>query len=241
MIKKTIVITGGSGKFAQKFKKFSKKFRIFFPTKKELNILSSKSIASYISKIKPDYLIHNAALSRPMSIHDKDIEQSINKNIVGTCNIVTECSKINLKVIYFSSNYVYEGIKGNYKEDSPLKPSNNYAWSKLGGECAVQMYKNSLILRLSVTEKPFKYKKAFTNVKSSFIYHSEAASIVIKLLDEKGIINIGGKNQSIYDFVKKEKKQILPSKFNFKNHSGLLPKNSSLNLSRMKKIINKIN
>ena len=31
---------------------------------------------------------------------------------------------------------MYEGTKGNYKENSPLKPINNYAWSKLGGECA---------------------------------------------------------------------------------------------------------
>ena len=36
--------------------------------------------------------------------------------------------------------------KGNYSEEDPVKPWNNYGWSKLGGECAVQMYKNSLIL-----------------------------------------------------------------------------------------------
>ena len=37
----------------------------------------------------------------------------------------------------------------NYKD--ALKPWNNYSWSKLGGECAVQMYKNSLIIRLCMT------------------------------------------------------------------------------------------
>ena len=56
-------------------------------------------------------------------------------------------------------------LKGNYKESSPVKPPNNYAWSKLGGECAVQMYKNSLIPRLSITERPFNYKIAYTNIK----------------------------------------------------------------------------
>ena len=55
---------------------------------------------------------------------------------------------------------MYMRAKGNYKENSPLKPINNYVWSKLGGECAVQMYKNSLILRLSITERPFNYKIA---------------------------------------------------------------------------------
>ena len=73
------------------------------------------------------------------------------------------------RLIFFSSQYVYPGTKGNYKEEDALKPWNNYAWSKLGGECAVQMYKNSLIIRLCMTEKPFVHKKAYANVKSNFM------------------------------------------------------------------------
>ena len=69
------------------------------------------------------------------------------------------CEKNNVKLIYFSTGYVYACIKGNYKETDPVKPFNNYGFSKLGGECAVQMYKNSLILRITMTEKPFVTKK----------------------------------------------------------------------------------
>ena len=50
---------------------------------------------------------------------------------------------------------------------------NNYAWSKLGGESAVHMYKNSLILRLNMAEKPRIHKYAFKNIKSNFLYHDE--------------------------------------------------------------------
>ena len=53
------------------------------------------------------------------------------------------------------------------KQD-PIGPWNNYGWSKLGGEAAVQMYKNSLIVRACMTEKPFTHKSAFTNVKTNF-------------------------------------------------------------------------
>ena len=183
-MKKKIIITGGKGKFASYFKKYSKKYNIKFPDKNKMNILNRTKLSKYLNANKPDYIIHNAALSRPMSLHEKDIVQSINKNIVGTCNIVTESFKRKIKLIYFSSNYVYPCKKGNYKETDALLPKNNYAWSKLGGECAVQMYKNSLILRLSVTEKPFVHKNAYTNVRSSFIFHTEAASIVMKLIDE---------------------------------------------------------
>ena len=57
------------------------------------------------------------------------------------------CSELNVKLIYFSTNYVYPGVKGNYSENDNLFPVNNYAWSKLGGECSVKLYKNSLIVR----------------------------------------------------------------------------------------------
>ena len=237
-MKKKIVITGGEGRFAKHFKPYQNSFKIEFAKKKELDILNIKKISKYLNKIKPKYLIHNAALSRPMDVHENKIQNSITKNIIGTCNIVNECSKRNIKLIYFSTNYVYPGVRGNYKESSSLLPINNYAWSKLGGECAVQMYKNSLILRLCITEKPFIHKKAFSNIITNFIYQENAVPIILKLIDKKGIINIGGKSQSIYKFAKKDNKNIKSTKYNFKNNIKM-PKNSSMNLDKMNKFIKK--
>ena len=199
-----IVITGGSGRFGSILQKKYKSNKLFYPNKNQLNILNTKSIEKYFKKIKPKCLIHLAALSRPMSIHNNNISESINLNIIGTANIVKICSKYKIKLIYFSTNYVYPGKNGNYKENSPLLPINNYAWSKLGGEAAVQMYKNSLILRVCMTEKPFIHKKAFANVYSNFIYHDEVASILFKIINKKGIINLGGTINSIYNFAKKD-------------------------------------
>ena len=68
-----------------------------------------------------------------MSIHNKDIVQSIDKNIIGTANVTKVCAKLKIKLIYISTCYIYPGQKGNYSEGSPIKPINNYAWSKLGG------------------------------------------------------------------------------------------------------------
>ena len=59
-----------------------------------------------------------------------------------------------------------------------------------------------------MTEKPFVHKKAFANVKTSFMYHEDVAKILFKLLDKKGIINIGGKKQTIYDFAQIDNKNI---------------------------------
>ena len=150
-----IVFTGGSGRFGNVLKKIKTKYNVYYPSRNQLDIANFKKAEKYIKKIKPKFLIHAAALSRPMEIHDKNIIKSIDANIIGTSNIVKICSKLKIKLIYFSTSYIYPGKKGNYKETDPILPWNNYAWSKLGGECAVQMYKNSLILRVCMTEKPF--------------------------------------------------------------------------------------
>jgi dTDP-4-dehydrorhamnose reductase len=231
-----IAITGGSGRFGSILQKKYKSNKLFYPNKNQLNILNTKSIEKYFKKIKPKCLIHLAALSRPMSIHNNNISKSINLNIIGTANIVKICSKYKIKLIYFSTNYVYPGKKGNYKENSPLLPINNYAWSKLGGEAAVQMYKNSLILRVCMTEKPFIHKKAFANVYSNFIYHEEVASILFKIVNKKGIINLGGKINSIYNFAKKDCPS-LEKIYLKKNSQTNFPLNPSMNINKLKKII----
>ena len=223
-----ILVTGSDGRFGNILKKFKDK-RFIFRNKKELNILSNKSIKNNIKKFKPKTILHLAGLSRPMKIHDKDIIKSINLNIVGTCNIVKEASQFGIKIIYLSTSYVYPGKRGNYREDDCLKPWNNYSWSKLGGECAVQMYKNSLIIRLCMTEKPFIHNKAYANVKSNFMFQEDAAKIILKVLNKKGILNIGGSSQTIYSFAKKTNKNI--KKIYSK---GEFPKRTDMNLSKLR-------
>ena len=229
-----IIFTGGSGRFGKVFKEKTKLKKILFPNRKDLNILNFNSINKYLKKHKPKILIHAAALSRPMSLHDKNISKSIDLNIIGTCNVVKICSELKIKLIYFSTGYVYEGKRGNYNEEDPLKPVNNYAWSKLGGECAVTLYKNSLILRITMCEKPFIHSSAFHDIKTNFIFHDEVASMIPKIIDKKGIINVGGKIQSIYNFAKKTNK-------NIKKKSGkkLFPLNPSMNVSKLNKILKK--
>ena len=169
--------------------------------------------------------------------HEKNISKSISLNIIGTGNLVNICSQLKIKIIYFSTSYVYPGTKGNYKEFDSLLPWNNYAWSKLGGECAVQMYKNSLILRLCMTEKPFIHKKAFANVKLNFIFHDEVAKILIKIINKKGIINVGGPTQTVYNFAKKYNSNV-KKMYNKKKSLNSFPLNLDMNLTKLQKITN---
>ena len=239
MLKKnTIVVTGGTGRFAQKLKNIKCKYSFLYPNKKKLNIQNIKLIKKYLIKNKPESVLHLAGLSRPMVIHEKDITRSINLNIIGTSNLVKVCSELGIKMIYFSTSYVYPGIKGNYNEKDSVLPWNNYAWSKLGGESAVQMYKNSLILRVCMTEKPFVHKKAFVNVKLNFIFHSELAKILVKILNKKGIINLGGPTKTVFDFAKRYNPNIKKSSAK-KKFGRKFPLNSYMSLNKLNKIIKK--
>ena len=233
-MKKKILITGGEGRFAKILKKKDRNLNLFFASKKQCNILNLNSIEKIVKKIKPKIIIHSAALSRPMKIHDTNIQKSIDLNIIGTSNITKICKKYNIKLIYFSTGYVYPGLKGNYSELDPVKPFNNYGLSKLGGECAVSMYKNSLILRITMTEKPFVHNKAYSNLKSNFMYHEDLVKILPKLINMKGIINVGGKSQSVYAFAKKYNSKVKKIVAKKKNDQ---PLNQTMNLAKLKKIL----
>lgn len=230
MLKK-IIVTGGNGRFAQELKKIKSRYKFIFRNKKQLNILSITSIKKNLKYFKPDCILHLAGLSRPMSIHDKEINKSIDLNIIGTSNLVKLCNINKIKLIFFSTSYLYPGKKGNYSEDDALLPWNNYGWSKLGAESAVQMYKNSLIIRACMTEKPFLHKSAFSNVKSNFIFHDNFAKIFIKTINKKGVINIGGKSQTIYQFAKKYNKSVKKVK-----SYGELPLKMDMSLKKINKI-----
>ena len=229
---KKILVTGGEGRFANELKKIETKYKFVYLNKRQLDVLKESSILKAINKYKPQGILHLAALSRPMNVHIKKISDSINLNIIGTCNVVNACIRKKIKIIYFSTSYIYPGKKGDYKETDGLHPWNNYGWSKLGGEAAVQMYKNSLIIRACMTERPFLHKEAYVNVKSNFIFQDQFAKLFLKIINKKGVYNIGGKSQSIYNFAKSTKSNVKK-----KISKGEFPLKQNMNIDKLNKIL----
>ena len=235
---KKILITGGNGEFAKYLIKLGKEYEILFPYKSELDITFIKDVEQYFSDHydKFDYVIHAAAITRPMFIHEHDPSLSIKTNIVGTANVVLMCKRFNKKIIYISTDYVYPGTNGDYKETNSLKPFTKYGWSKLGGECAVQMYDNHLILRMAMNKKPFPHPKALVDMKKSLMYIEDAAKITLQLLDESGTINVGGKSQSVYEFVKEGNPDIKPIYLSEISDVNMAT-DCSMNTTKMKQVI----
>jgi dTDP-4-dehydrorhamnose reductase len=125
-------------------------------------------------------------------------------NIVGTANVVKVCMEFEARLMYLSTDYVFKGDKGNYKEDDPVYPVNRYAWSKLGGECAVRMYDKSLIVRTTFGANVFPYEKAFVDQWTSRESVGVIAKKISTLIDKDitGVIHVGGARKTVFEYAK---------------------------------------
>ena len=144
-------MTGSSGLLGTEIKKHDS--ALLCPDMNELDITDLAQLTAYCEKQQPDVILHLAAATAPPE-HEKSPVLGLEVNIKGTANIVLAAHKIGAKVVYTSTDYLYVG-KGPHKEDEPIKPPYKFGFSKVGGECAIQLYDNSLILRLSFGPVPF--------------------------------------------------------------------------------------
>ena len=72
---KKIIVTGGTGRFANELKKIKTKYNVIYPSKKYLDITNFNKIKNYLKKNRANYVIHLAGMSRPMKSHDKDLSK----------------------------------------------------------------------------------------------------------------------------------------------------------------------
>lgn len=223
-----VLMTGGSGLLGSEIRKLDS--MIISPTHKELDITSPKSIEKAIKKYKPDVILHLAAANKPPK-HETNPEPGLAVNIIGTANLCLACNKANIKLIYASSDYVYTGL-GPHKEEDALLPPSKFAWSKLGGECAVKMLRKFLILRLDFGPSPFPWEEVYKNQFVSKLYAGEMAQQVLKVVKSKaeGVMNLGGPRISLEEYAKKTRPEIksIPK-------PEWVPQDSSMNITKMKK------
>ncbi len=234
-----ILFTGGSGLFGMEFKKIMPD--INYPTSNEFNITNYQQMDNYMQKVDIKLIIHAAAFTSPPRI-DQDPIKAIDINIIGTSNVVKLCAKNNIKLIYICTDYIFKGDKGNYKEDDPVFPVNKYAWSKLGGECAVRLYDNSIVIRTSFGPNEFPFPKAFIDQWTSRESVTVIAKKIVGLLriNFKGVIHIGGKRRTVYEYAKEldESKEILELRRDEVDFN--VPKDTSINCDKYNKNIERI-
>jgi dTDP-4-dehydrorhamnose reductase len=234
---KKILFTGGSGLLGSEFKKLFPEIR--YPTSREFNIMDYNQMENYLKREgEVQLIIHAAAFTSPPKV-DQEPLKALEVNIIGTANVVKLCIKYGIRLIYISTDYVFKGDQGNYKEEDPVFPVNKYAWSKLGGECAVRMYDRSLIIRTTFGPNIFPYEKAFIDQWTSRESVSTIARKIAKLLDYEitGVIHIGGKRKTVFEYAVSldPSRNITP--LSIKEINFIVPKDTSLNCEKYLNLI----
>ncbi|MHA1819943.1 MAG: SDR family oxidoreductase [Promethearchaeota archaeon] len=98
-----------------------------------IDILEENSIQKGISEVNPDIIINCAAISLP-DLAEDERELTYNINVVGVENLIKACKTHDIKLIHISTDYVFSGEKGDYKEDDEPSPVNYYGYTKLEAE-----------------------------------------------------------------------------------------------------------
>ena len=141
-----ILITGASGFLGTKlFDILSRNHEIagtYFTKKKNnlhafLDITSEIGVEKFISQVNPDAVIHTAALVN-VDFCEVERDKAYKINVLGTQNVIKASKRINAKLIYISSDYVFDGENPPYRENDKCRPVNYYGETKLEGEEIVQ-------------------------------------------------------------------------------------------------------
>ena len=101
--------------------------------KSGIDVRNISSIEEILKQEEPKVVINCSAISNVDAI-EKDATNAIAVNANGAKNLATICNKLNLKLIYISTDSVFDGNKGMYSEDDKANPINIYGQSKFLGE-----------------------------------------------------------------------------------------------------------
>lgn len=194
-----IFITGGNGFLGQKLKKYltNNKHTVCAPDKETCDILDLDTVKKYINAFSPEIVIHLAAVTDTFWC-EKNIEETLNTNILGTLNMVKACSGIHCKFVYVSSEYVFKGDRGNYSINDKLDPINVYGKTKASSEYMVSILPNYQIIRAPFIKKI--YSKVFTNQYCSRYFLDEVVEKISNNIfnNSNPLIHIASERNSLH-------------------------------------------
>ncbi|MFS0950230.1 dTDP-4-dehydrorhamnose reductase [Enterococcus thailandicus] len=136
------LLTGGNGQLGTELRHLldEKNLPYVSTDAKELDITDEKGTMEYIAELKPDVIFHCAAYTAVDKAEDEGKELDEKINVDGTRNVALAAKAVNAKLVYISTDYVFDGKKeqAEYEVDDSTNPLNEYGRTKLLGEQAVE-------------------------------------------------------------------------------------------------------
>ncbi len=227
-----------------------------------VDITSKKAVGDLLSKVRPAAVFHTAAMT---NVDRCEVDRNLALRVNGTASghIALACAKQNAYLCYISTDYVFDGKKGMYREDEPPKPLSAYGESKLLGETEVRCLGDRwkwLIARSSILYGAYKKRFNFaswivdevkaghpvrivTDQVGSPTLADDLAAAVLDLWRKgaTGVFNVAGREPiSRYDFALRtcevfglDKGLVSPVRTGELKQRAQRPENSSLDVSRV--------
>ena len=258
-----ILITGASGQLATELSRIlSDKqdlIKVYnsreIPNGYKLDLTDFPRLEDLVIKKRPDVVI-NAAAMTDVDKCEVEREKALKINAEAVKHIIRASRVIEAYVIHISTDYVFDGTKGNYKEEDVPNPINYYGLTKLLGEAYALSYDDALVVRTSgvfrnkgYTAYAYKTLKEGKTVYAFRGYYSpisarRLAQAVQELIDlrKTGILNVAGERISRYELALKIKEKFnLPGNVvevdEIKGWMAKRPYDSSLDVSKAKKLL----
>ncbi len=210
----TILLTGGEGRLGGELLALLP--GIIAPLEAEMDITRPEQIAARLEEHAPTVLVHAAAYT-DVAGAENDRATCWAVNVEGTRNIVAQAVRRGIFLVHISTDYVFEGSTGGYREDDPLGPVRNYySLTKLVAEALVRLAPPHLVIRTSFRPRQWPYPTAFTDVYTSQDYVDVIApqiALAIRRCREipHHTLHIATERKSVYELARRRKPDVAPS------------------------------
>lgn len=212
---------------------------VYAPSSKEMDIRDYQAVLKVLKRVQPKLIIHAAAYT-DVAKAETARSECWQSNVVGTENMVRAANLVKAKLIHISTDYVFWGDKGGYREEDTPGPSRNYyALTKLVAESLARLADAYLIIRSSFRPREWPYPMAFADVYTSQDYVDVLApEIALAITHHARIdatcLHIATERKSVYDLAKRRSPDVIKASKEVAKVS--LPDDISLDCSRWHKL-----
>lgn len=230
----------------------------------QLDITDTKSVNECVQRERPEVVVNTASITDvDLCEHDPDLARRVNGTAAGL--LAEACEKVDAFLVHLSTDYVFDGSRGNYNENDSPAPVNQYGSSKLLGEQLVMRHQNTCVARASVV---FGWGRSFRPNVGTWLYeklntgehvnvvsdqfasptlNTNLASMIVELAERRirGIVHVAGATRaSRYEFaidlakrLNFDTKLVAPVKSDSSSWFAKRPMDSSLDVTRAGRIL----
>ncbi len=218
------------------------------PSSRELDITDERAVEDALEAAQPEVILHLAAYTN-VAQAEHERERCWAVNVHGTRHLARASNHFHgapnvssyptARFVHFSTDYVFDGERGQYRESDTPSPSNYYSLTKTVGEEAALNARAALIVRTSFKDSVWPYPVAFNDQFTSADYTDVIALEMLTLLLNLSsvpdhVLHIATERKSIFDLARRRNPQVQPgSRLTASVH---IPKDVSLDTSRWQSI-----